>query len=33
MKRKEMLEGLGFQVYCIDSIDLIGGVLDEIRRT
>ena len=33
MNRKEMLEGLGFQVYCIDSIDLIGGVLDEIRRT
>ena len=32
-KRKEMLERLGFQVYCIDSIDLIGGVLDEIRRT
>lgn len=33
VKRKEMLEGLGFQVYCIDSIDMIGGVIDEIRRT
>ena len=32
-KRKEMLEGLGFQVYCIDSMEKIGGLIDEIRRT
>ena len=33
VKRKEMLEGLGFQVYCIDSMEKIGGLIDEIRRT
>ena len=32
-KRKEMLESLGFRVYCIDSIEKIGGVIDEIQRT
>ena len=32
LKRKVMLESLGFQVYCIDSIEKIGGVIDEIRR-
>ena len=33
LKRKEMLESLGFRVYCIDSTDKIGGVIDEIQRT
>lgn len=32
LKRKEMLECLGFRVYCIDSIEKIGGVIDEIQR-
>lgn len=29
--RHEMLRSLGFKVYVIDSIDQIGGLLDEIR--
>ena len=29
-KRKRQLEGLGFPVYVIDSLEQIGGVLDEI---
>ena len=29
--RHEMLRSLGFKVYVIDSIDQIGGILDEIR--
>lgn len=29
-KRKKQLEALGFLVYCIDGIEQIGGVLDEI---
>lgn len=33
VKRKEMLEGLGFHVYCIDSMEKIGGLIDEIQRT
>ena len=33
LKRKEMLESLGFRVYCIDSTEKIGGVIDEIHRT
>ena len=33
LKRKEMLESLGFRVYCIDSTEKIGGVIDEIQRT
>ena len=28
--RKRQLESLGFLVYCIDSKEKIGGVLDEI---
>jgi len=32
-KRKKQLEALGFSVFCIDSIEQIGGVLDEIRGT
>lgn len=31
VKRKRQLEQLGFQVYCIDDKDQIGGVLREIR--
>lgn len=30
MKRKRQLEGFGFPVYCIDSRERIGEVLDEI---
>ena len=29
-KRKRQLESLGFQVYCIDDIEQIGGVLDAV---
>lgn len=31
-KRKRELEGLGFLVFCVDRIEQIGGVLDEIQR-
>jgi hypothetical protein len=31
-KRKEQLEALGFQVYCIDSLEGVGGLIDEIQR-
>ena len=30
-KRAKQLIGLGFQVYCIDRKEMIGGVLDEIE--
>ena len=33
LMRKAQLEQLGFQVFVIDSIQQIGGVLDEIDRT
>lgn len=33
IKRKEQLEGLGFQVYVIDDISQVGGILDEIQST
>lgn len=33
IKRKRQLEALGFLVYCIDDIEQIGGVLDEICTT
>jgi len=33
VKRKRQLEELGFLVYCIDNIEQIGGVLDEIQST
>lgn len=32
IKRKRQLEALGFSVYCIDGIEQIGGVLDEIEQ-
>lgn len=31
--RKRQLEGLGFKVYVIDSIEAIGGTLSEIQST
>ena len=33
VKRKTQLEALGFLVYCIDSEEQIGGVLDEIQSS
>lgn len=33
VKRKRQLETLGFSVYCIDSLEQIGVILDEIRTT
>lgn len=33
VRRKRQLETLGFSVYCIDGVDQIGGVLDEIRTS
>ena len=30
IRRKKQLESLGFRVYCIDSTEQIGGVLNEI---
>ena len=32
-KRKQQLETLGFLVFCIDGMEQIGGILDEIRST
>ena len=32
-KRKEQLEKLGFVVYAADSLEMIGGILDEIQGT
>ena len=32
-KRKRQLEALGFLVFCIDGMEQIGGILDEIRST
>ena len=32
-KRKEQIEALGFPVYVLDSIDQIGGILDDIQTT
>lgn len=29
--RAEQLRALGFRVYCVDNIGMIGGVLDEIQ--
>ena len=33
VKRKRQLEALGFQVYCIDITEQIGGVLRDLRAT
>lgn len=29
-RRKLQLESLGFRVYCVDSVEMIGGILDGI---
>jgi len=31
LKRKQEFEKLGFRVYCIDNIEMIGGILSEIK--
>ena len=31
MRRKHQLEKYGFRVYCIDDVEMIGGIIDEIR--
>lgn len=33
IRRKKQLEQLGFFVYCIDSKEAIGGILDEVQST
>lgn len=33
VRRKRQLEVLGFRVYCVDRLEQIGGVLDEIRSS
>ena len=33
IRRKRQLEQLGFSVYCIDSAEQIGGVLDAIQTS
>lgn len=33
VRRKRQLEQLGFSVYCIDSAEQIGGVLDAIQAS
>lgn len=33
IRRKKQLESLGFKVFCVDSIEQIGGVIDEIQST
>lgn len=32
VRRKRQLEALGFLVYCVDRVEEIGGVLDEIKN-
>ena len=32
VRRKRQLEALGFLVYCIDRVEQIGGMLDEIKN-
>ena len=32
IKRKRQLESLGFSVYCVDDIGMIGDVIDEINK-
>ena len=31
IRRKTQLEQLGFRVYCLDDVNMIGGILDEIH--
>ncbi len=32
-RRAKQLRALGFQVYCLDCMEKIGGILDEIQGT
>ncbi len=32
-RRADQLRALGFQVYCLDCMEKIGGILDEIQST
>ena len=32
IKRKRQLESLGFSLYCVDDIGMIGDVIDEINK-
>jgi hypothetical protein len=33
IRRKKQLESLGFKVYCVDSVEQIGGVIDAIQSS
>ena len=33
VRRKRQLESLGFSVYCVDGVEQIGGILDEIQSS
>lgn len=33
VRRRKQLEALGFRVYCLDAMEQIGGMLDEIQTT
>ena len=33
LRRKRQIEDLGFQVFCLDDPDLIGGMIDAIQAT
>ena len=33
VRRKRQLEELGFSVYCLDGVEQIGGMIDEIQST
>ncbi len=33
IKRKRQLESLGFSVYCVDDVRMIGDVIDEINKS
>lgn len=33
VRRKRQLEALGFSVYCIDGVEQIGGVINEIQSS
>ena len=33
VRRKRQLESLGFSVYCVDTVEQIGGILDEIQSS
>ena len=33
VRRKRQLESLGFSVYCVDAVEQIGGILNEIQSS